>query len=252
MSEDSPSDSAIDDNPSDRGSSNRYTANRSASDDPLLRSRPFLVLEKLLFALPPVIGLGIVGLLQQADQPLLRAGLIAFAAFGAVVIRVGVPLCIFLDGTLIRRRDVEWRPNRLFYTGLALAVSAPAVGLVYLYRRHRLIGTRRASSRWWYLVVASIVGAFVGFVVVAIGLVLQLPRPVTVLGGAVGGLALASFPIAIYEDACYVRTAGGIWRPNPATYLALAFASLLALAILQPVVGTYYLLRRHHATKAVQ
>ena len=94
----------------------------------------FLALEKLLFALPALVGLGIAGVLQERGDPTIQSGLVVFAAIGAVALRIGIPICVFLDAT--RLRSHAWRPNRWAYALAALAVSAPLVGLFYLYRRH--------------------------------------------------------------------------------------------------------------------
>lgn len=198
----------------------------------------FLALEKLLFALPPLVGLGIAGVLRERGDPTIQSGLVVFAAVGAVALRIG----IFLDAT--RLRSHTWRPNRSAYALSALAVSAPLVGLFYLYRRHERVGTPDERGFWWYLIVLSLVGAVSAIPLALVALAMALPDAFVAVPATVGAVALSVFPLAVYKDAAHVRSESHRWRPNPATYLALAFLSL-AVTAPQPLVACYYLYRRH-------
>ncbi|MFC6905329.1 hypothetical protein [Halalkalicoccus tibetensis] len=202
----------------------------------------YRLLESLLFALPPVIGVGIVGVLQGHPDPLVGRVLVAVASVGSVLIRVGVPLSILFDGRELRRRG-EWSPNAPLYALGALLVSAPAVGLLYLYRRHDRVAVSPGWNGWWVVVAASLGGALSGIPIALLAYVLALPAPVVAIPAVLGSLALAAFPVGIYRDAVYLRNSDSSWRPNPALYLALAFVSLL-VALLQPPVAAYYLYRR--------
>lgn len=202
----------------------------------------YRLLESLLFALPPVIGVGIVGVLQNHPDPLVGRTLVIVASAGSVLIRVGVPLSILLDGRALRRRG-EWSPNAPLYALGALLVSAPAVGLFYLYRRHERVAVSPGWEGWWVVVAGSLGGTLSGVPIALLAYVLALPPRVVAIPAVLGSLALAAFPVGIYRDAVYLRNAGSGWRPNPALYLAFAFASLL-VAVLQPPVAAYYLYRR--------
>lgn len=203
----------------------------------------FLALERLLFALPPLVGLGIAGVLQERSDPTIQSGLVVFSAVGAVALRIGIPICVFLDAT--RLRSHAWGPNRWAYALVALVISAPLVGLFYLYRRHERVGTPVARGFWWYLIVLAAIGAVGTIPLVLVALALDLPDAFVTVPATIGAIALSVFPLAVYKDAEYVRAGSGRrWRPNPATYLALAFLSL-AVTVLQPFVACYYLYRRH-------
>lgn len=202
----------------------------------------YRLLESLLFALPPVIGVGIVGVLQNHPDPLVGRTLVVVASVGSVLIRVGVPLTILFDGRELRHRGV-WSPNGPLYALGALLLSAPAVGLFYLYRRHDRVAVSPGWDGWWVVVAASLGGALSGIPIALLAYVLALPPLVVAIPAVLGSLALAAFPVGIYRDAVYLRNSASTWKPNPALYLALAFASLL-VAVLQPPVAAYYLYRR--------
>ncbi|MCH7660577.1 MAG: hypothetical protein IH933_08315 [Euryarchaeota archaeon] len=201
------------------------------------------LLETLLFALPPVIGVGIVGLLQNHPDPLVGQLLFSVATVGGLAIRVGVPVCVLFDARGLRAKRL-WRPNGPAYALGAFFVSAPVFGLLYLYRRHERISLAPSWDGWWVLVAASLGGAISGIVVVSLTYLLSLPPAILAAPALVSGITLAAFPVGIYRDAIYVRNSSRKgWRPNPALYLALAFVSLL-VTVLQPPVAAYYLLRR--------
>lgn len=202
----------------------------------------YRLLETLLFAFPPVIGVGIVGLLQGHPDPLVGRVILAVASVGGLAIRIGVPVCLLLDGRKLHERGL-WRVNYPLYALGALLLSAPAVGLLYLYRRHDRVDIAPGWDGWWAVVAASLGGSLSGIPVAMIAYVLALPPLVVAIPAVLAGLALAVFPVGIYRDAIYLRNATSNWRPNPALYLALAFASLI-VTVLQPLVAIYYLYRR--------
>lgn len=202
----------------------------------------YRLLETLLFALPPVIGVGIVGLLQDHPDPLVGRVILTVASVGGLAIRIGVPVCLFFDGRELQERG-QWRANYPLYAIGALVVSAPLVGIVYLYRRHERVAVAPGWNGWWIVVAASLGGSLSGILVALIAYVLALPAAVVAIPATLGALALAAFPVGIYRDARYVRTTTAGWRPNPGLYLGLAFLSLL-VPLIQPPLAAYYLLRR--------
>lgn len=209
----------------------------------MVRGVWYRTLEGLLFALPPIIGVGIVGLLQNHPDPLISQLLVTIASIGGIVIRVGVPICVLFDARELRAQRL-WRPNGPVYVLGAFFISAPVFGLLYLYRRHERITLPPGWDSWWVLVAASLGGAVSGIVVVSLTYLLSLPPAILAAPALISGITLAAFPAGIYRDAIYIRNSSRRrWRPNPALYLALAFVSLL-VAVLQPPVAAYYLLRR--------
>ena len=207
------------------------------------------LVERLCFLLPPVIGVGVVGVLQETDPgvPLLGRGLFLLGTFGYVALSVILAAAIVLDAHSIRTAN-GWDPNPGLYGVAALAV-APLAGVIYLARRHRALGTAAGPSWWWTVVAFSLATTLIGFAAAAVGAILVIPE-LAVSGVAVAGaIAVGTFPIAIHQDAAYLteRTgANGRWRPNPGVYLGLAFLSL-SLPPLQPVLAGYYLWRRRRA-----
>ena len=200
-------------------------------------------LETLLFALPPVLGVGIVGVLEGVVPGPIRFALLGFGTVGYLVIRVGVPLCCYFDARELAHASTDWHPRPWLYLVTAAAVSPSLVGVIYLHRRHRHVETRSELPVWRYVVWISLVVPLSGLVVAVIGLVFATPS-VVATGLAVGGaVVLGVFPASIYKDAAYVRTRAVAWRPNPGTYLGLAFVSI-AFAPVQPIVASYYLVRR--------
>lgn len=210
----------------------------------MFRRIPWLaLLEGLLFLLPAVFGVGIVGVLQSAPDPRVGRTMVLLASTGGLVIRLGVPVCLFFDARAVRERG-DWRPNRAAYVLGALLVSAPLAALVYLHRRHRNVRIEEHEGRWWLVVGAAFVGALAGIPVALVGLAFAMPGPAVALPATIGVLALGLLPPAIYRDAVYLRNqrpAG--WRPNPALYLGLALAGV-TLPVLQLLVAGYYLYRR--------
>lgn len=202
----------------------------------------YRLLEVLLLSLPPVIGVGVVGLLAEYPDPRVGRLLLALASAAGVLIRVGVPVCVLMDARRLRRQRL-WRPRGDAYALGALVLSAPVFGLLYLYRRHDRVPVAPGWDGWWVLVAASLGGALSGVPIALLAYVLALPPLVVAVPALAGGLTLAAFPVGIYRDAVYLRNSGADWRPNPALYLALAFVSLL-LTVLQPPVAAYYLYRR--------
>ena len=123
------------------------------------------------------------------------------------------------------------------------------------------------TSRWWYVVAAATVSE----AVVLVALLLAVPLillgalsvatvdPVAAVGLSavavtalvvpillLGMLLAVFFPVAIYLDAEAVADAGVGWDPDPFLYGLLGAAGLFAGgAPVQPVLGLYYLYRRH-------
>lgn len=207
--------------------------------------------ERLLYLFPPVIGVGIVGVLQDAEPgvPGVQRGLVLFGTFGYTLLTLGLAVALFLDAWRVRRRSRaagHWEPNPWLYA-VAAVVWAPAAGVVYLARRHRRIGTPPGWSGWWVVVATSLGTTLVGLVVAVVAVVLAIPGLFSAAVGLAGAIAFGAFPIAIHRDAAYVCVHGDDWRPNPGVYLGVAFVSLF-VPPLQPVVAAYYLLRRRRAT----
>jgi hypothetical protein len=205
-------------------------------------------LEGLLFLLPPLVGVGVVGVLRAYPDPLVGRAMVLVASVGGLCIRLGVPICLYFDAGSLQKEG-SWRPNRALYVLGALLVSAPAVALVYLYRRHRRVSVEAREGRWWIVVGAALAGMLVVVPIAALSLAIDVPGPVTTLAALVGALALGVLAPAIYRDAVYVwnrrRSTRG-WRPNPALYLALALVGV-TLPLLAAVVAGYYLWRRRSA-----
>ena len=203
-------------------------------------------LETLLFALPPVLGVGIVGVLEGVVPGPIRFALLGFGTVGYLVIRVGVPLCCYFDARELASAPTDWHPRPWLYLLTAAAVSPSLVGVIYLHRRHRHVETRSALPVWRYVVWISLVVPLSGLAVAVLGIAFATPSVVATGLALAGAVALGVFPASIYKDAAYVRTRSVAWRPNPGTYLGLAFASIV-FAPFQPVVASYYLVRRRSA-----
>jgi len=209
------------------------------------------LVERLLYLFPPVIGVGVVGLLQEADPgvPGLQRGLVLFGSFGYTLLTLGVAVAVVLDARKVRRRPQasgNWKPSP-WLNGLLSLAWAPAAGVVYLLRRHRRFGTPPGWSGWWLVVATSLVTTLVGTAAAAIAVVFALPGLFVTAVAIAGSIAFGVFPIAIHQDAAYVCTHGNGWRPNPAFYLGAAFVSLFTPP-LQALLAGYYLLRRHRST----
>ncbi|ELY55945.1 hypothetical protein [Natronolimnohabitans innermongolicus] len=205
------------------------------------------LIERLLYLFPPVVGVGIVGVLRDAEPgvPGLQFALFLVSAFGYTVLTLGLLVAIFFDARRIRRRpraSGNWAPNPWLNAAAAL-VSAPLAGVVYLARRHRRFGTQPGWSGWWLVVAVSIGTTAFGLATAVIAIVFTIPGLLRASIGLAGAIAFGSFPIAIHQDAAYVCTHGRSWRPNPGLYLGIAFLSL-SIPPLQPLVAGYYLLRR--------
>ncbi|AGB39683.1 hypothetical protein [Natronococcus occultus] len=205
------------------------------------------VVERLLYLFPPVVGVGVVGVLREADLgvPLLQRGLVLFGTFGYTVLTLGLAGAILLDARRVRRQpraSGEWRPSPWLNAGFAL-LWAPLAGVVYLFRRHRRFGTPPGWGGWWLVVAVSLAATVIGLVAATIAVVLAFPGSLRTVIGVTGAIAFGTFPIAIHQDAAYVCTRSDAWRPNPGLYLGLAFLSL-SIAPLQPLLAGYYLLRR--------
>ena len=208
------------------------------------------LIERLVYLFPPVIGVGIVGVLQDAELgvPGLQPALLFVSGFGYTILTLGLLVAIFFDARRIRRRpraSGNWAPNPWLNAAAAL-VSAPVAGVAYLVRRHRRFGTPAGRSGWWLVVAISLATTLFGFVAAAIAIVFTIPGLLLAGVGLAGTIAVGSFPVAIHQDAAYVCTHNRSWRPNPALYLGIAFLSLF-VPPLQPIVAGYYLVRRRDA-----
>lgn len=210
------------------------------------------IIERLCFLFPPVIGVGLIGVLREADPgvPFLERGLVLVGTFGYTLLTIALVVALFADARRVRRRggvSSHWTPSPWLNAAFAL-LWAPVAGVFYLYRRHKRFGTRPGWSGWWAVVAISLGATLVGAALATVGVVLALPGLVTTAIGLSGAIAFGAFPIAIHQDAAYVCTYGDDWRPNPGLYLGIAFLSLF-LAPLQPIVAGYYLLRRRKAVE---
>ncbi|WP_049890189.1 hypothetical protein [Natronorubrum sulfidifaciens] len=208
------------------------------------------LIERLLYLFPPVIGVGIVGVLQESDPgiPGLQWGLFLISSFGYTFLTIGLLVAIFLDARRIRRQpraSGNWKPNPWLNAVLTL-VWAPIAGVFYLGRRHRRFGTQPGWAGWWSVVALSLAATVFGAVAAGIAVLLVLPGLFLTAIGLAGAIAFGTFPIAIHQDAAYVCTYSDDWHPNPGLYLGVAFMSLV-IPPLQPLVAGYYLFRRHRA-----
>ncbi len=204
---------------------------------------PARVIERLCFLFPPAIGVGAIGVVQELDPgvPGLGTALILVGSFGYTLLTFGVAVALFLDASRVRASGL-WEPRPWLNAGLAV-LWAPAVGVVYLGRRHRRLGTPAGSSGWWLVVAISLAATLLGTIAATVGVVLSLPGLVLWAVGTAGAIAFGLFPAAIHQDAAYVCTQRVAWNPNPGGYLGAAFVSLFFPPI-QPVLAAYYLHRR--------
>lgn len=205
------------------------------------------VVERLLYLFPPVVGVGVVGVLQELDLavPGLDWGLFLVGTFGYTFLTLGLAVALVLDARRVRRRPTasgNWQP-RPWLNGLFALVWAPVAGVVYLARRHRYFGTPASWAGWWLVVAASLVTTLVGLAAAVVAYVLAIPGVLVAVIGITGAIAVGTFPVAVHQDAAYVCTQSNSWRPNPGVYLGLAFLSL-SIAPLQPLVAGYYLRKR--------
>ncbi|ELZ22856.1 hypothetical protein C477_03539 [Haloterrigena salina JCM 13891] len=208
------------------------------------------IVERLLYLFPPIVGVGIVGVLQDAEPgvPGLQFVLLLLSGFGYTALTLGLLVAIFFDARRIRRRpraSGNWTPNP-WLNAAATLVSPPIAGVAYLVRRHRRFGTPAGRSDWWLVVAVSLATTLFGFVAAAVAIVFTIPGLLAAAVGLAGTVAVGSFPVAIHRDAAYVCTRTRSWRPNPALYLGIAFLSLF-VPPLQPIVAGYYLVRRRNA-----
>lgn len=194
------------------------------------------LLERLLFLFPPVIGVGIIGVLREANVgvALLDRGLVLLSTTGYTLLTVGVTVVVVADAWAIRakaknesperrrgqnngrgqsrsrnrsqsrrRKRTGWHPNPVLY-GLAALVWAPATGILYLYRRHRHYGTPAGRSEWWVVIAIALCATFVGTATATIAVVLVMPTLFATTMALIGTIAFGVFPVAIYQDAAYV------------------------------------------------
>ncbi len=209
------------------------------------------LLERLCYLFPPVIGVGLIGILQETEPgvPGLERGLVLVGSFGYTLLTLGVALAIYADARRIRRQPRaggSWTPRPWLNALLALA-WAPAAGPIYLARRHRRFGTPPGWPGWWFVVAISFATTVFGLAAAVIAIVFDIPDLLTTAVALAGTVAVGLFPVAIHQDAAYVSTYADAWRPNPGGYLAAAFLSL-TVPILQPMLAAYYLWRRRRSS----
>ncbi|MFC4540922.1 hypothetical protein ACFO5R_03135 [Halosolutus amylolyticus] len=207
-------------------------------------------IERLCFLFPPVIGVGLIGVVREADPgvPFLERGLVLVGTFGYTLLTIALAVALFVDARRVRRRggvSSHWKPNPWLNAAFAI-VWAPVAGVFYLARRHRRFGTKPGWTAWWLVVAVTLGSTVIGALVAVVAFVLALPGLLTSAIGLAGAVAVGAFPIAIHQDAAHVCTYGDDWRPNPGVYLGIAFLSL-SVPPLQPIVAGYYLARRHKA-----
>ena len=209
--------------------------------------------ERLCFLFPPVVGVGIVGVLQDLEPgvPGLGLALVLVGSFGYGLLSLALAAVLFLDARRIRRNPAtRWTPRPALTAVGTLLVAplllAPFVGVVYLARRHRRFGTPPGWSGWWVVVAVSLAATLFGLVAAVVAVVFAIPGLLAAAVGLAGTIAFGSFPVAIHQDAAYVSAESGGWRPNPGLYLGLAFLSLFVGPV-QPIVAGYYLARRRRA-----
>ncbi|OIB55592.1 hypothetical protein [Natrialba sp. SSL1] len=205
------------------------------------------VVERLLYLFPPIIGVGIVGVLQELEYPVpgLDFGLFLVGTFGYTVLTLALAMALVLDAKRVREQPKasgNWRPHP-WLNGLFALLWAPVAGVVYLARRHRRFGTPAGWSGWWLVIAATLATTVGGLVAAIVAFLLAIPGVVAGAIGLAGAIAVGAFPVAIHQDAAYVCTESNSWRPNPGIYLGLAFLSL-SVAPLQPLVAGYYLRKR--------
>ncbi|WP_290814357.1 hypothetical protein [Halovivax sp.] len=203
-------------------------------------------IERLCYLYPPVIGVGAIGVLREADPgvPLLGEGLVLVGTFGYLAVTVALAIAVGLDAQALGRTG-RWRP-RPGLNGATAALIGPVAGAVYLARRHRRFPTPAGWSGWWLVIALSLGTTLFAIAAAAIGVALALPMLALTGVAVAGAIALGAFPVAIHLDAAYVAERGLEWRPNPGVYLGLAFLSL-SVPVLQPIVAAYYLVRRRRA-----
>ena len=212
------------------------------------RPDPARTAERLIYLVPPVIGVGVVGVLQDAETGLLPLQwvLIIIGTIGYAAIVFGLSFTLFVDARDLRP-GAGWSPNP-WVTAAGVLVAgpfalSPFVAIGYLHRRYEHVGVTPGWSGWWTVVALSLGATLFGSVAAIVGLILSIPALALTGVALAGAIAFGSFPIAIHQDAAFVAAQGRSWQPNPATYLGLALVSLF-VPPLQPLLAIYYLLRR--------
>ncbi len=230
------------------------------------------VIERLCFLFPPVIGVGAIGVLRDADPgvPGLAWGLFLVGTFGYTLLTIAMMIALFVDARDVRSSADEpnangsdingsdpnesdsevsssssWTPSPWLYAVVAV-VWAPAAAVVYLTRRHRAVGTEAGWGGWWLVIALSLATTVFGTITAVIAVVFSTPGLLLAAIALTGAVAFGTFPIAIHQDAAYVSAQGGSWQPNPGLFLGIALASLF-VAPIQPVLAGYYLFRRRRA-----
>lgn len=202
--------------------------------------------ERLCFLLPPVVGIGVIGVIGELDPglPGLETALVLVASIGYTVVSVALAAAMYLDARGIRRHTA-WGPSPAG-NALGALVLAPAAGPVYLYRRYRHVAPPPAWDGWWLVVAVSLIATVLGALGTIAGTVLLVPGLVLSSAGIAAAIAIGTFPVAIHQDAAHVWRAEGAWSPNPGGYLGLAFLSLL-VPPLQVLLAAWYLGRRNRS-----
>ncbi|MFB6223178.1 MAG: hypothetical protein ABEH86_05835 [Haloarcula sp.] len=229
-----------------------------------IESLSYRVVEILLL-LPTVLfgflGLGfvVVGLLGDASVGNGPLGIVSImGTFGvwyigvilvALVSWVVTPVVLYLDTKKIQDADVDWDPSPGLYAVAGFFLGY-LVKLHHLYNRHQYV-VDWVERDWWWTLVA--VGTVMPPVCIALGVTLTLTGSVTtgLVFIGVGVLTTAPFSVAIYRDATYVRLNSGAWQPNPGNYINLGVFFLFFAPVVYPIIGGYYLFRRHRAIGTV-
>ena len=88
--------------------------------------------ERVLFLFPPVVGVGLIGVIQDLDPavPLLGSVLVLLGSFGYVALSVALAAVLAVDARQIRG-TTDWHPRPVVLALLTL-LAAPAVGVYYL------------------------------------------------------------------------------------------------------------------------
>lgn len=168
--------------------------------------------------------------------------LVAIGIVPALLV-VGTLASIHFDSQRVRSADVGWDPSsdRVLRWGLFLL---PVVGIYYLYKRHQYVEDQAGRGWWSWVAAASGVVPILLYSTAAVSAWTEHWTLVVLCLGA--GLVVSTlFPVAIYQDATYVRRNSAGWKPNPAVYLGVALLSVFLLFFPVPFVGGYYLYCRH-------
>lgn len=159
------------------------------------------------------------------------------------------PILLYYDTKQINEADVGWDPNPGLYAALGIFFGY-LMKLHHIYKRHKYVVDWVGRSWWWYLVA---LGTIAPTALVAGTMIVPAEVRPTVQFLLIGLAILLAvpFPLAIYRDATYVRLNSPTWQPNPGNYVTLAVFFFMLAPVVFPIVGAYYLFRRHRAIGTV-